>query len=101
MFATWPVSVAVGIVLVFWAAWRQRRAGDTLKVAWIKGLGLGVLTAIPTPIASLFVGLSFVSSLMDLASNSEEKAEDEKEKPTDEEGLPPMRNVTPKRRIED
>jgi hypothetical protein len=52
--ATWALTVPIGLALTIPAILLQRRLyGDTWKGAVGKGLVVGVLTAIPLPIASV------------------------------------------------
>ena len=53
-FTTWPISVAVAVVLAFGVRYIQRELyGDSPKAALGKAIVVGVLTAIPTAIPGL------------------------------------------------
>lgn len=82
------ISILAGIFLGLWAIRQQKVAyGDTLGRALIKGVALGVLTALPTPAASFLTVIGGLLPLFDKVAK--EEAEREKE-----EG-PSMRNITP------
>ena len=52
--ATWALTVPIGLALTIPAILLQKRAyGDSWRAAVGKGLVVGILTAIPLPIASL------------------------------------------------
>jgi hypothetical protein len=52
--ATWALTIPVGLALMVPAALLQKRLyGDSWKAAVGKGLLVGVLTAIPLPLASI------------------------------------------------
>lgn len=55
--ASLPISIAAGGVLGFITVLAQRKWGDDTESAVIKGLILGLLTALPTPLpAVIYVG---------------------------------------------
>ncbi len=67
----WPFSVAAGLVLGLIAYKAQRRwYGDDREAALIKGLILGLLTAIPTPIPAF---LYIPSGIVGLVHNFRRK----------------------------
>ena len=90
--ASLPISIISGMLLGLWAARKQYRDyHDSRKLAIAKGLVLGIITAIPTPIGSFLpvigVLLPFLDSFHSIPDCPAPKQE------TDEN--PGMRNVTP------
>ncbi len=86
MGAALPVSIAVGIVMALWAAVMQKKKyGDPWSLAVTKGVLLGVLTAIPSPIASFLTLLGGIVPLLDKFNDT----------PRGGSQNPPMKNITP------
>lgn len=82
------LSISIGVFLGLWAIRQQKVAyGDTLWRAVLKGIALGVLTAIPTPIASFLTVIGGLLPLFDKAAREEAERQDNLS----------MRNVTPPR----
>lgn len=68
------ISIPVGFLIgIFSMIWQRRKYRDTLPRAVGKGILLGVLTAIPTPAASIFTFLAGLLPLFD--QHKEEIAE--------------------------
>ena len=92
--ASMPISVTAGIILGLWAIRRQHRTyGDTIKVSILKGLILGVLTAVPSPVGSFFTLIGGLLPLLDKMKDSKKTSPSEESASSD---TPEMRNVTPK-----
>ncbi|MCX6985551.1 MAG: hypothetical protein NT118_12510 [Lentisphaerae bacterium] len=70
----WLVSCAVAFVLTFPCILVQRFAyGDHWGIAIGKGMIVGILTAIPTPLPALVTGTSGVLGLIGMAASQEKQ----------------------------
>lgn len=92
-----PIAIAVGVVLAMWSAKKQQAEyGDCRKMALIKGIVLGILTAIPSPMGSFVALLAGVLPILErvipnLTPSSEGESKDKDA----------MRNVTPSPKPQD
>ncbi len=90
---TWPIAIAIAAALTIPCILLQKSVfGDDWKAAIGKGLLVGVLTAIPTPLPSIITGLLGGAGILKLLLPGPEGDSVANESPVDGR---PMKDVTP------
>jgi hypothetical protein len=81
LLVSWPISVPIGIVATIACVLIQKNAmRDQWGLAIGKGLFVGLLTAIPTPIPSLLTATGGALGTVALIANGKSSSVDEKNK---------------------